>query len=218
MVPNGAPKVSKVFHNVEASLHGSSDPSGLFATSSEELRNAAWSPDSHWILFWKVVHHVPLRNRVFQVFSFTYDRSYTTQTGDRTGEPQMPNSYGDSAGSNLPTTKMSSQSRADSWGILPPSPWAPSFLNRICSSPVFSLDDPCTPQLLSLSVCLCLSPFTSNHVIPSNVKALPALIFKVGTALAYTFCPLISFKTWNKKESPSREKKTMPIWTNFKLK
>lgn len=65
MMPNGATKMSEVFHNVEAPLHESLDPSSLFTTSSEELRNAAWSSDSHWILFWKVVHHVPLRNSVF---------------------------------------------------------------------------------------------------------------------------------------------------------
>ena len=105
-------------------------------------------------------------------FKFSLSRTTTAlpQTGDRTGETQMPNSSGDSAGSRLTTTKMSSQSRAGSWAILLSSPWAPNFLNRICSSPVFLLDDPRTPQLLSPSLCLCLSPFTSNHVTASNFK------------------------------------------------
>lgn len=39
---------------------------------------------------------------------------YHMDRGDRTGETQMPNSYGDSAGSDLTTTKMSSQSQDDS--------------------------------------------------------------------------------------------------------
>lgn len=59
-------------------------------------------------------------------FSLSRTTTYTTQTGDRTGETQMPNGFGDSAGSNLTTTKMSSQSRPDSWGILLSSPWLPA--------------------------------------------------------------------------------------------
>lgn len=64
-VPNGATKMSEGFHHVEASLHESLDPSSLFTTSSEGPRNAAWSPGSRWILFWKVLHHVPLSNGLF---------------------------------------------------------------------------------------------------------------------------------------------------------
>lgn len=59
-VPDGTTKMSKVFHSVKASPHESLDSHSLFTTSSEELRNAVQSPGSHWILLWKVVHHVPL--------------------------------------------------------------------------------------------------------------------------------------------------------------
>lgn len=62
---NEAATTPKVFHDVEASCHEHLDPANLFTTSLGELRNAAWSPDGHWILFCKVVQHVLLCNRVF---------------------------------------------------------------------------------------------------------------------------------------------------------
>ena len=65
MVPNGATRMSEVFHSVAASPHESLYPHDLFVTSSQELRNAAQSTGSPWILLWKAVHHGPLRNRRF---------------------------------------------------------------------------------------------------------------------------------------------------------
>ena len=64
MVPTGATRMSEVFHSVAASPE-SLYPHGLFVTSSQELRNAAQSTGSPWILLGKVLQHGPVRNRRF---------------------------------------------------------------------------------------------------------------------------------------------------------
>lgn len=112
-----------------------------------------------------------------ECFKFSLSRTTAAiphRRGERTAETQMPNSYRDSAGSNLTTTKMSSQSQADFWGILS-SPWAPCFPNWISNLPVFSSDDHCTSWLLSPSLLyppLPLSPssflYLSLHLQPCN--------------------------------------------------
>lgn len=54
-----------------------------------------------------------VKQGILSFFFHVQPQPYHTDRVDRTGEAQMPNSYGDPAGSDLTATKMSSQSQAD---------------------------------------------------------------------------------------------------------
>lgn len=163
MVPNGATKKSKVFHNAGPLFMNLWSPTTCLL---HPPRSSGMQPRVQASLhsFWKEVHHVPPRNRVSEVFSFTYNHGCTAQPGETEQEALGCQTAMDILqGAMYLPQKCALRAR--------PSPEVFSSHRPGSSLPSRMSSPPSPPQvpIAPLSSSLCLSPFLpplSNHVTP----------------------------------------------------